>query len=319
MLRTFHYFILLTTISFFPEAAGEKILPQNYENNQTALAIARKDCSKQPLTRELWKRLDLNEYMSDYPGGKTLNLQAYADGLNVTNFICGIGQPCNAGQLCSSAMAPGWYILVASQNWNLLLNMIYTSVGFGTPAGMYGVLKDGVFLQQSMEKTQFNLQSKFSQVIKLKLLAAILRAQNVFITRGSDPCKHGGTNGAFSGKNVLSYCGKDKVMMNIVKAKGSKTHMKIFGASTIEGKYGFSTEFLTESAWKCQTKYGKYQYDPYEKSPLPSDINADCLFNLPVCDCTRKDIEKRRADGIRTVTACLQGGVPIYNTGEKIG
>jgi hypothetical protein len=52
-------------------------------------------------------------------------------------------------------------------------------------------------------------------------------------------------------------------MMNIVKAKGTKTHRKVYGASLIESKYGFTVEFLTTSAWKCQTKYGGYEHDPY--------------------------------------------------------
>jgi hypothetical protein len=49
--------------------------------------------------------------------------------------------------------------------------------GISTEEGMYGVLKNGVFLQKTIEKTQFNLQVSFEAVIKLRLLAAILRAQ----------------------------------------------------------------------------------------------------------------------------------------------
>ncbi|KAH9459361.1 hypothetical protein MJO28_017161 [Puccinia striiformis f. sp. tritici] len=403
--------------------------------SNTTLESSRRDCTRRPLTVALWQELDLDNYIENYVGGKTLKLQAYADEVNVTNFICGIGQTCDAGQLCSSAMAPDWYVLVATQNWSKVMNMLYTSLSFGigamqdiaplmindlsppssptpvasatwlalvasfsgalpgmifpgmwvwiwvflqgllyttasemwfwqnvirappdvrsgytrwiefawmlsnledksqeklsnytkgvlqsgisTEEGMYGVLKNGAFLQRTIEKTQYNLQASFEAVIKLRLLAAILKAQSVFIIRNSDPCTQSGPGGAFEGKGVLSYCGPDQVMMTIVRAKGTKTHRKIYGASLIESKYGFTTEFLTNSAWKCQTKYGGYEHDPYTNSTLPTDINADCLFNLPVCDCGSPDVLTRRKKGVRTVKACLRAGVPIHPSGPQ--
>ena len=106
-------------------------------------------------------------------------------------------------------------------------------------------------------------------------------------------------------------------MMNIVKAKGTKTRRKIYGASLIESKYGFTVEFLTNAAWKCQTKYGGYEHDPYTNSTLPTDINADCLFNLPVCDCGSPEVSTRRKKGVRTVKACLKAGVPIHPSGPQ--
>ncbi|WAR59186.1 hypothetical protein PtB15_10B528 [Puccinia triticina] len=417
--------------------------------NNITLQNSRRDCTRRPLTVALWQELDLDEYMRDYTGGKTLRLQAYADEVNVTNFMCGIGQTCDAGQLCSSAMAPDWYVLVATQNWNKVMNMLYTSLSFGigamqemftnctsffschtdiaptmindlsppssptpiasatwlalvasfsgalpgmifpgmwvwiwvflqgllyttasemwfwqnvirappdvrsgytrwiefawmlskledssqeklsnytkgvlqagisTEEGMYGVLKNGVFLQKTIEKTQYNLQASFEAVIKLRLLAAILKAQSIFIIRNSDPCTQSGPHGEFQGRGVLSYCGPDNVMMNIVKAKGTKTRRKIYGASLIESKYGFTVEFLTNAAWKCQTKYGGYEHDPYTNSTLPTDINADCLFNLPVCDCGSPEVSTRRKKGVRTVKACLKAGVPIHPSGPQ--
>lgn len=189
--------------------------------------------------------------------------------------------------------------------------------GISTDQGMYGVLKSGIFLQRTIEQSEFSIESTFESVIRLKLLAAILRAQSVFILRQSDPCTQSGPNGAFDGKNVLSYCGPDKVMMNIVRAKGTKTHRKIYNAPLIQSKYGFSVSFLTTAAWKCQTKYGGYEHDPYTNSPLPADINAECLFNLPVCDCNSTAVATERAKGVRTVKACLEAGVPIHPTGPQ--
>ncbi|KAG0147739.1 hypothetical protein CROQUDRAFT_61356 [Cronartium quercuum f. sp. fusiforme G11] len=395
------------------------------------LQVARTNCTKQRLTQTLWNKLDLDDYMKKFEGGKTLSLVAYADQVNMTNFVCGIGAPCDAGQLCSSAMPPDWYILVGTQNWNQLMNDLYTSLayGFGTvqdiapsmitdlvpertnlpvesatwlgmvaavsgtfPAimfpgvglwvwvwlqgilyttaseiwfyqnvirappdvvsgytkwtnfawmlanmqdkaqekisnytqnvlkagisqedGMFGVLKGGKFLERPLKRPQFEIQTSFENIVRLKLLAAILRSQNVYITRGSDPCTYSGPAGAFNKSGVLSYCGKDHVMMNIVQAKGSHTKMKLFGAGLIESKYGFTTGFLTNAAWNCQVKYGRYGYDPYSNTTLPSDVNSDCLFNLPVCDCTSKEISQKRAKGMRTTKACHEAGVPIYH------
>jgi hypothetical protein len=111
-------------------------------------------------------------------------------------------------------------------------------------------------------------------------------------------------------------------MMNIVLARGDKVEKTIYNAQSIGVKYSISTEYLTTSAWKCQTQHGMY-FDPYERSSvppllslflpsffppirppklillssgpifysaLPTDPNADCLVNLPVCDCTRQGI-----------------------------
>ncbi|KAI7948773.1 hypothetical protein MJO29_010438 [Puccinia striiformis f. sp. tritici] len=102
--------------------------------SNTTLESSRRDCTRRPLTVALWQELDLDNYIENYVGGKTLKLQAYADEVNVTNFICGIGQTCDAGQLCSSAMAPDWYVLVATQNWSKVMNMLYTSLSFGIGA-----------------------------------------------------------------------------------------------------------------------------------------------------------------------------------------
>ncbi|KAI9619242.1 hypothetical protein H4Q26_011923 [Puccinia striiformis f. sp. tritici PST-130] len=44
------------------------------------------------------------------------------------------------------------------------------------------------------------------------------------------------------------------VLMNIVLARGDKVENTIYNAQTIGMKYSISAEYLTTSAWKCQTK-----------------------------------------------------------------
>lgn len=49
--------------------------------------------------------------------------------------------------------------------------------GISTNDGMYGVLKNGSFLERPLKKPQFEIQTSFENIVRLKLLAAVLRAQ----------------------------------------------------------------------------------------------------------------------------------------------
>lgn len=394
------------------------------------LLEARTSCVKRPLNKQLWNDLDLNEYLEDYTGGSTLSLVAYANSMNVTNLACGIGQSCDVGQLCDGAQAPAWYILVATQNWNDLMNSIYSSIAFAvgrvqeiapamvtdlspprsatiiktatligvlasstgivpgwvfpgcgiwvyltiqgflyttvseiglwqntmrdppdvisgytkwadfswtlsmmqdrtqqmianytlgvlqagisTEKGMHGALQNGAFLEAPLSPPESEALNAYERVVTLRLLSAVLRSQSIFIIRGSDSCSHSGPNGAFDGPSVLSFCDNTGIMMNIVQAEGTKTIKKFFGSSKIAAKYGFTTEFLTTAAWNCQKKYGKYEYDPYVEAGLPLDINTECIFNIPVCDCTEQVVKEAREKGVRTAKACQDAGVPIH-------
>lgn len=400
------------------------------------LATTQSSCVKRPLSQRLWQDLDLDAYLQNYTGGKTLSVVAFANQVNMTNFACGIGQYCDAGELCSSAQAPAWYVLVGIQNWNELMNDIYKSIAFAvgtvqeqapslvsdlspplsvfpikvatiiniiaasvsvvpgfllpgtgiwyylvlqgalyttfseigfycsavrpppdvvsgytkwthyawmlsllqdrgqeavanstlrtlqkgisTEEGIYGALKNGTFLQPQATPSLVPLERSLEQIIKVQLLAAILRSHNVYITRGSDPCNKAGLNGAFPGPDILSYCGKDGVMMNIVQAgKRDKTVMNFYGSQTITSKHQFDVGFLVQSAWECQTKYGQYNFNPYHNGTVPTDVHADCLFNLPVCDCTQPGIVKARKKGVRTARACRRAGVPIFSANNQ--
>ncbi|POW15300.1 hypothetical protein PSTT_02316 [Puccinia striiformis] len=441
--------------------------PNTQAPYNNTLTQAQTSCAKKPLTQRLWHDLNLDAYLENYTGGKTLSVVAFANQVNMTNFACGIGRFCDAGEQCQStgmvhsrrntklerydefylqvnrlrvqskvnqtsslkaginaftqthpmvffptslevteqapsmvsdlspplspfpikvatiiniiaasvSVVPGfllpgngiWYYLVLQgalyttfseigfycsavrpppdvvsgyTKWthyawllsllqdrgqemvaNTTLSILQS--GISTEKGIYGQLKNGTFLQPGAQASSVALQRSLEEIIKVQLLAAILRSQNVYITRGSDPCTKEGPNGAFLGPDTLSYCGKDGVMMNIVQAHGSKTGMKFYGSSKIIDKHKFSVGFLTESAWKCQSKYGQYDYNPYTNGTVPTDVNSDCLFNLPVCDCTDPHIAKARKKGMRTTKACHRAGVPVYakdqDSDQRIG
>ncbi|PLW31262.1 hypothetical protein PCANC_20963 [Puccinia coronata f. sp. avenae] len=401
-------------------------------------------CVAQNLTAETWKRLQIDKYLADYPGGHTLSLEQYADSQGAQNFRCGIEEYCTIGQICNPVPAPDWYVLVAAQEWNNIMNSVYKAVHFavnsvqGTLAlmvtglaeqniqaheilfgvgaitallasaaaivgltvgvlflmnfvaglvatataaavvavgasqlaplafagssllsnkpadkksfikwafvgnlfsqweihmqslimnatqtiitspisaneGISSVLRNGAFLFDTQIKSTSELQIDYETVLQARSLNLVLRSMGAYITRGSDKCNSKGPNGAWGGEENLSYCGPDKVMMNIVLARGDKTENKIRNAKYIATKFGFTTEYIVTQSWNCQQKYNKFEYDPYRDAPLPSDANADCVMNLPVCDLTDQRINQaRHGRKHHTTKACRAlGGLPI--------
>ncbi|KNE89523.1 hypothetical protein, variant [Puccinia striiformis f. sp. tritici PST-78] len=193
--------------------------------------------------------------------------------------------------------------------------------GISTENGIYGVIKDGNFLMESskthkknhekLDNVAGNKESEMKISVQLHLLAAIWEQQNYFITRGSDPCTGAGPNGAWGGDKMLSYCGPDNVMMNIIQAKGKHAVNHVHNAKLVTEKYNFSVKFLTEAAWNCQKQSGKFEFDVWNSTD-PIRFDDKCSFNLPVCDLTRPDIRAYRDSGAGTVAACrIIGGLPI--------
>ncbi|MBW0528848.1 hypothetical protein O181_068563 [Austropuccinia psidii MF-1] len=90
-----------------------------------------KNCKPFPLIRDTWHKLELEKHLKEYPGGNNLSIINYAAKLNMTNFACGIGGSCNAGQPCYPLETKEWYILFVIQQWNTYMNIYYESVGYG--------------------------------------------------------------------------------------------------------------------------------------------------------------------------------------------
>lgn len=166
--------------------------------------------------------------------------------------------------------------------------------------GLYGISKNGTMFEEIATQTENEIQSRLETTLKLKALKHILRIQNAFITRGSEPCDGDGPGGSRAGNDQLSYCDSSGIMMNIVIADKDQ-EKPLYHASLIFEKYGISTELLTTTAWKCQEKYGEYEHKTVVDTTHPYDTDSACLFNLPVCDLT-----KYRADehGMNTVEVC---------------
>ncbi|KAG0152020.1 hypothetical protein CROQUDRAFT_71345 [Cronartium quercuum f. sp. fusiforme G11] len=179
-----------------------------------------------------------------------------------------------------------------------------------SPGGLMSILEGGKFFLSQPTISVEQLLDGYRDVLLARVVVAVLRGKNAFITRGKDLCTGKGPNGADVGSDQLSWCDKSGVMMRIVTAKGDKASQKIYASEIIAAKYGFSTELLTTSSWNCQQKYGMGK-DPYRNKPLPNDIHAECVINLPVCDCTRIDIQKARQEHGLVVACRGVGFLPI--------
>ncbi|PLW32775.1 hypothetical protein PCANC_17359 [Puccinia coronata f. sp. avenae] len=102
----------------------------SYPSTDTSTSDIRDPCARLPLTPELWQSLNLDHYLSTFPGGNNLSLELFAEKVGATNFECGIGQMCNANQICQPVRGRDWYILVAAQNWNSFSNQMYQATAF---------------------------------------------------------------------------------------------------------------------------------------------------------------------------------------------
>ncbi|WAQ88095.1 hypothetical protein PtA15_9A220 [Puccinia triticina] len=173
--------------------------------------------------------------------------------------------------------------------------------------GLASVLLGGMMFQKLPD--QVALEEKHRAFAKITALNEIFKAQNMFVTLDCDPCKDSGPGGAWPQDKFLSYCTPQGSMRNIIRAEGIHARNEVRNAALLLGKYGFSTESLTQKAIDCQTKYGFYK--PGGKAPEPKDAEAECVFNIPVCDCKVDVIHKKKHKKKGTVRACRAAGVPI--------
>ncbi|PLW13985.1 hypothetical protein PCANC_18122 [Puccinia coronata f. sp. avenae] len=185
-----------------------------------------------------------------------------------------------------------------------------TNSGISTDQGIYGQLRNGEYIKPVESIFLPIVEDDIKNVTIAISLVKVLRMLDAFVTIGEDVCNKNGKDGAFDGDNVLSYCDRQGTMFNIIRVKDKKRSMNFANAWAIENRFGYSTQLLTNASWSCQQKYGGFEPFPYKNLTLPRDVLADCIVNLPVCDCRdpkiKKDIHKH---GV--VKACRKAGLPI--------
>ncbi|KNZ53599.1 hypothetical protein VP01_3191g2 [Puccinia sorghi] len=175
--------------------------------------------------------------------------------------------------------------------------------------GIAEILREGSFLYSN--PTQTFMTENVKALAQITALSEFFKSIKMFVTIGSDDCKFKGPNGAKNNKQDLSSCTKDGLMMNIIRAEGNKVVNKTPNAHLLQSKYGYSVEYLANLAWDCQKKYG-VQKEGQSTFPPPTNIHSDCVFSIPVCDCTLPEVKHLRQKHKSTVVACRKGaGLPI--------
>ncbi|WAQ86876.1 hypothetical protein PtA15_7A605 [Puccinia triticina] len=94
--------------------------------------------------------LELDSYLLNYPNGDKMTLIEYATSKNASNFVCGLGSICNAGQMCYPVPDNDWYILFALQQWNSMNNILYMSIGYAISIVQAADLSGAIHAKQSL-------------------------------------------------------------------------------------------------------------------------------------------------------------------------
>ncbi|EGG08379.1 uncharacterized protein MELLADRAFT_84906 [Melampsora larici-populina 98AG31] len=401
-------------------------------------------CEQPDINNATWIQRGIDSYLESFPNGSTMSLQRdgklmacftftvtsliqkFAAHAGLDNFICGIGEQCHAGQICSPAHSPDWEVLVGAQEWNNFRNKLYEAVGVATqmvtsisgtlvsdlypPAhkgelwdlmktftlastivatisllsilagvgsiifiassvalavtggiaggigvklaletpepdafarwsnyafylsqwqqhvqkniangtrtviesgvstaqGISSVLKNGTFFYTRPEVNEAELISSLKNTTTARIVTDILRnqvlqtptlctkcsARELFLTAlcddvgtsTQDKCTGDGPGGAWGSAESLSYCSPNGTMMNIIHGGKKKVNNKWHNADLIYKKYGITVKYLVEQSWDCQVKHGGFSFDPYKSGSFPTDMNSECIANLPVCD-----------------------------------
>ncbi|KAH9812413.1 hypothetical protein DFH28DRAFT_1084267 [Melampsora americana] len=414
-------------------------------------------CLPPELNVETWQRLSLDDFIRKFPNSQQISVQNFMASHGSNNFLCGIGEHCNAGQLCSPIVSvEAWMVGFAIQQYNNYMNNCFDAIGYSMSStssvvssmvvdlfedlgiskmlinfrsikhdvlstallafftgiaytsGMYwgsvfgaiplmgfffvitstvdsftqelveqdfttwselsyqltriqeglqtgldqylktslqtgmssqtgilNVINGGIFVQEDSTPSPSELEKRMNRRLQAKMLNRIMRANNMYITRASDPCTFSGVAGARTGSNIMSYCDKDGTLWEIVRAHGKKVKHEIHNADLISNRYGFSLETIVTTSWSCQTKYSEFEHELFNSTSFtnqstsvtesdqldnlnPSTFNNftsldECLFNLPVCDCASPEINLARAiKRHQTTKICREiGRLPI--------
>ncbi|KAK1585858.1 uncharacterized protein LY79DRAFT_518018 [Colletotrichum navitas] len=121
------------TTASIPNSDGITVSRPN-SDGITALQPTSFSCPIKELSSETWIEENVDDFLAvasqnyiQYPNN---NIQALAAYLGSPNFYCGVNQYCNAGQPCAPAQLPGWYALMAIQQWNAYVNNLHLAVTY---------------------------------------------------------------------------------------------------------------------------------------------------------------------------------------------
>ncbi|OAV95610.1 hypothetical protein PTTG_06276 [Puccinia triticina 1-1 BBBD Race 1] len=142
--------------SFFPAypetSLVQHAIPQSSSNASSWTLQKRlaRSCEPLPFEPQTWMDLELDSYLLNYPNGDKMTLIDYATSKNASNFVCGLGSICNAGQMCYPVPDNDWYILFALQQWNSMNNILYMSIGYAISIVQAADLSGAIHAKQSL-------------------------------------------------------------------------------------------------------------------------------------------------------------------------
>ncbi|EFP90735.2 uncharacterized protein PGTG_16761 [Puccinia graminis f. sp. tritici CRL 75-36-700-3] len=155
-------------------------------------------------------------------------------------------------------------------------------------AGIAPIIMQGAFLAPN--PTWESMVADTTKLANIVLLSELFVSLGFVATIGQDPCKFEGPRGAWGGNDVLSHCDEQGVMRSIVMVEGDKFEHRLRNANLLRDKYKYDVYDLVTRAADCQAKYGVYGANT---APTPVKDNSPCAFQLPVCDMTTPEVQRR--------------------------
>ncbi|KAF9878053.1 hypothetical protein CkaCkLH20_04629 [Colletotrichum karsti] len=178
-------------------------------------------CTTEALNQDTWKKLGIEDYLAKWTTYnvskvETNAIQNFASSFGAPNFFCGLDSFCNAGQPCSPVKLPGWYALVAVQNWNSYMNSLNTAITFASSImsltlpdivkDFYPDPKDDVTELKTMTRVFAGALSIIPFTGPLSTAASVIGGTSSFISSNLKPPEP--TDLFLSWSNVASSLGK---------------------------------------------------------------------------------------------------------------
>ncbi|PLW38383.1 hypothetical protein PCANC_13661 [Puccinia coronata f. sp. avenae] len=137
MMTLFIWSLLSSLVS--TDGTQVALVPDNttLSDNSTAVATTQnttpatpKICDIEAPSPAVWKAHNISGFIASYPNSSTITISEFARQNGVINFVCGIGETCDAGQICGPIPGPVWHVLFAVQQWNQQLESMNKAIGF---------------------------------------------------------------------------------------------------------------------------------------------------------------------------------------------
>ncbi|KAI9615089.1 hypothetical protein H4Q26_011628 [Puccinia striiformis f. sp. tritici PST-130] len=236
----------LTRRSLFQPSANSQPAPATVQPQATVLL---------PPTQHAPSRRFLTAHGSNWalitiwptcPGGTSLKPPA---SVGAPDFICGIGDKCQAGQLCSPVQAPGWEVLVAAQEWNNYQNKFYEAVG--TAVQMVTFFRLCFYLSEWQKHAQKSISNSTRSVIAAGVTEIVSSLKNTTtvriltdILRSQEPSTNALTRARWrlERQQQAILLLPNGTMFNIIHSSKKKAHNTWWNAELISKKYGISVE-----------------------------------------------------------------------------